>query len=75
MKNKKVFKNLLISLLFSVQFFSGCSKKSADSLAQKTAKKDSLTQTGITVGFSIDTLAMERWQRDLDVFMNTVNEL
>ena len=75
MKNKKVFKNLLISLLFSVQFFSGCSKKSADSLAQKTAKKDTLTQTGITVGFSIDTLAMERWQRDLDVFMNTVNEL
>ena len=75
MKNKKVFKNLLISLLFAVQFFSGCSKKSADSLAQKTAKKDSLTQTGITVGFSIDTLAMERWQRDLDVFMNTVNEL
>src|SRR5574344_2035084 len=27
------------------------------------------------IGFSIDTLAIERWQRDLDVFMNTVKEL
>jgi len=28
----------------------------------------------IVIGFSIDTLALERWQRDLDVFMNTVKE-
>ncbi|MBQ9538643.1 MAG: substrate-binding domain-containing protein [Treponema sp.] len=27
------------------------------------------------VGFSIDTLALERWQRDLDVFMNKAREL
>jgi D-xylose transport system substrate-binding protein len=27
------------------------------------------------IGFSIDTLALERWQRDLDVFMNTAKEL
>ena len=29
----------------------------------------------IRIGFSIDTLALERWQRDLDVFMNKVREL
>ena len=29
----------------------------------------------ITVGFSIDTLAIERWQRDLDVFMAAVRDL
>ncbi|HAH61919.1 MAG TPA: LacI family transcriptional regulator, partial [Treponema sp.] len=28
----------------------------------------------IVIGFSIDTLALERWQRDLDVFMNTAKE-
>lgn len=27
------------------------------------------------IGFSIDTLALERWQRDLDVFMNKAREL
>ena len=29
----------------------------------------------ITIGFSIDTLAIERWQRDLDVFINKVKEM
>ena len=29
----------------------------------------------ITIGFSIDTLAIERWQRDLDVFINKAKEL
>ncbi|MCR4899841.1 MAG: substrate-binding domain-containing protein [Treponema sp.] len=29
----------------------------------------------ITIGFSIDTLAIERWQRDMDVFINKVKEL
>lgn len=29
----------------------------------------------VRIGFSIDTLALERWQRDLDVFMNKVREL
>ena len=29
----------------------------------------------ITIGFSIDTLAIERWQRDLDVFINKIKEL
>lgn len=29
----------------------------------------------ITIGFSIDTLAIERWQRDMDVFINKAKEL
>jgi len=29
----------------------------------------------ITIGFSIDTLAIERWRRDCDVFLNTAKDL
>ena len=29
----------------------------------------------LTIGFSIDTLAIERWQRDLDIFINKVKEM
>ena len=29
----------------------------------------------ITIGFSIDTLAIERWQRDMDIFINKAKEL
>lgn len=29
----------------------------------------------VTIGFSIDTLAIERWQRDLDIFINKAKEL
>ncbi|MBO7638879.1 MAG: hypothetical protein J6S91_07885, partial [Treponema sp.] len=33
------------------------------------------TKKGPVIGFSIDTLAIERWQRDLDVFMGEAKEL
>ena len=73
---KKIFKNLIFTILISGFFaFSGCSKKSESAGGTKSAKKDAQISGKITVGFSIDTLAMERWQRDLDVFMNKINEL
>ena len=73
---KNVFKKLLLTLLIAGTFaLTACSKKSEISGGIKSAKKDAQDSGKITVGFSIDTLAMERWQRDLDVFMNTVNEL
>lgn len=46
---------------------------------RKAAKQDVLEASGgedkPRIGFSIDTLALERWQRDLDVFMNKAREL
>lgn len=44
---------------------------------QKTSEKKITSDSSkkITIGFSIDTLAIERWQRDLDIFINTAKEL
>jgi len=73
---KNGFKKLIYTILLTGTFaLTGCNKKTEVLGGIKSAKKDAQTSGKITVGFSIDTLAMERWQRDLDVFMNTVNEL
>lgn len=60
-------------LLFFVIFFSlilsSCSRKQdSENISRENVNE-------ITIGFSIDTLAIERWQRDLDVFMATVRNL
>ena len=64
---KIIFFSSLLCLLAS-----SCSKKSLTS-----SEKNNLpaTQEKLTIGFSIDTLAIERWQRDIDIFINKVNEL
>lgn len=36
---------------------------------------DDEVESAYTIGFSIDTLALERWQRDLDTFISTVSNL
>lgn len=63
-------RRLIIALLI-VSLFS-CKKST-----QKTVEKKSSTteKDTIKIGFSIDTLAIERWQRDLDIFINTAKEL
>jgi len=59
---------ILISLLLV-----SCSKKET---AKKTgSEKVVASAQPKTIGFSIDTLAIERWQRDLDVFVNRAKEL
>ena len=51
-------------------------RKNDGSLSSRTAKQISpLPQQSLTIGFSIDTLAIERWQRDMDVFINKVKEM
>ena len=47
---------------------------------QKTTEKEAFSgepsqAAPISIGFSIDTLAIERWIRDCDVFLNTAKEL
>ncbi|MCR5218663.1 substrate-binding domain-containing protein [Treponema sp.] len=38
-------------------------------------KHSEASQDRITIGVSIDTLAIERWQRDIDIFINKVREM
>ncbi|MCI5829294.1 MAG: substrate-binding domain-containing protein [Treponema sp.] len=61
-------KNLFAFFILIAFCFSSCSRKQKNENSFTDKNK-------ITVGFSIDTLAIERWQRDLDVFMATVRSL
>ena len=63
----------VILLILSSIYFSSCSKK--NSMSNEESNNVSNDNSKIVIGFSIDTLALERWQRDLDVFMNTAKEL
>ena len=62
--------NTAIVILFLI-ISAGCKKNekilNAVPAVQTASKK-------LSVGFSIDTLAIERWRRDCDIFMNTVKE-
>lgn len=51
---------------------SSCSKMQVAKQEEREAQKRDVQPR---IGFSIDTLALERWQRDLDVFMNKAREL
>ena len=63
-------KNLIILGLLLI--LTSCHKKEGSSIAKQAYPAQS---DKITIGFSIDTLAIERWQRDMDVFINKVKEL
>lgn len=62
-------------ILFSVLLLSVSCKKEKGISPASEKKVVSETKKNLTIGFSIDTLAIERWQRDLDVFMNKAKEL
>lgn len=66
-------KNLIkaAGLLLIAGMLISCSTKNT-----KFSDKNNVTEKKrITVGFSLDSLAIERWQRDLDVFINKLKEL
>lgn len=51
-------------------------KKQDNSAASRTSRTTTASSSSpLTIGFSIDTLAIERWQRDMDIFINKVKEL
>ena len=68
----KVFKAFLV-LSVVLMAFSSCKKK----LVQAAESNDGAEKSAanFTIGFSIDTLAIERWRRDCDVFLNTAKDL
>lgn len=69
---KKVSISILLVLILS-SILTGCHTKTS---TKTNLNQNSLSeQKKLTIGFSIDTLAIERWQRDLDVFINKAKEL
>lgn len=60
-------KKFIFLLLISFMFCS-CSKKITEKILPVQQKQ-------ITIGFSIDTLAIERWRRDTDIFIASAKEL
>ena len=74
--NKKKYrisgKAFILILCLTLTLFASCKKtESKAAIRQPTPQP----VRPVTVGFSIDTLAIERWQRDLDVFINKVKEM
>lgn len=68
-------KNILLSVCFvSAVLLLSCSNSKQNKKADEHSNETQSLKT-YTIGFSIDTLAIERWQRDLDVFINKAKEL
>ena len=67
-------KRLIKPFLFLIICLSlaSCSKQKQTTTEKSPAPAQ---EKKVTIGFSIDTLAIARWQRDLDVFMNKAKEL
>ena len=70
---KKLNMSVFIALIFSL--FISCKKQDSSTSARPARASTSNADKQITIGFSIDTLAIERWQRDMDVFINKVKEM
>lgn len=65
-----------VILIFAILFVcAACNGKKPVKLNGERKSEQSASRSRVTIGFSIDTLAIERWQRDLDVFMNRVKEM
>lgn len=63
-------------VVLSVVFLSSCSLKGDRSArAGSDAANSAVPEKKVTIGFSLDSLTVERWQRDRDVFVATANSL
>ena len=69
---KRFLSSILFTVLLCPVLFLSCVRKAADP-AQKLSSE--ISNGAPVIGFSIDTLAIERWQRDLDLFMNEARRL
>lgn len=72
---RRIFSVLICILILDSGFISCKKQESSKDSPVKTDRKNEDSAKKLTIGFSIDTLAIERWQRDLDVFMNRAKEL
>lgn len=70
---KNIFRIITVLIVLSaIPFFISCRKKN---YTQISDNQPAVKDNKITIGFSIDTLAIERWRRDLDVFLATAKSL
>ncbi|MCR5284470.1 MAG: substrate-binding domain-containing protein [Treponema sp.] len=63
---------LTLALCLTILLFVSCKKTDNKSTVWQLSPAPQKT---LTIGFSIDTLAIERWQRDIDVFINKSKEM
>ncbi len=74
---KKYLKILYSAVAFIVIITAAsCSRSSASGSVARTGLRSATSdgKKNITIGFSIDTFIIERWRRDLDVFMEAAAE-
>lgn len=74
----KRFRNKFgMTVILSLILLCTLSCKKQESIAQSRPARTTSTAAArpLTIGFSIDTLAIERWQRDMDVFINKAKEM
>ncbi len=62
---------LVTIMVLCLMTMTSCTRKSAGTAGFRTASAED--DNSITIGFSIDTFVIERWRRDLDVFMETAS--
>lgn len=75
MLKKYCHKIALTPLIIFCCLILSCKKQDSTTTTRTYRTTDSSTEKTITIGFSIDTLAIERWQRDMDVFINKAKEM
>ena len=63
------------ALLILMLTAGACKKQETSSAVRQPRQPSPAQQQNLTIGFSIDTLAIERWQRDMDVFINKAKEM
>lgn len=71
---KKTFAVVSVLAFLVLLLCTGCKDKNSQK-GNTNSSQNADRDYKPTIGFSIDTLAIERWQRDLDVFMNKAKEL
>lgn len=73
----KALKKIGITLILIILTLTtiSCKKQEKTAASRPDQKASTSASRPLTIGFSIDTLAIERWQRDMDVFINKAKEM
>lgn len=76
MKSTKRLISIMAATLLTASLFAGCGNKAATNNGAKEEVKTEVKAEGkIKIGFAMDTLKEERWQRDRDLFKAKVESL
>ena len=72
-----LIKKINLTIILFILLLAASCKKNEVTVAPRQPRTNTTAAASnpITIGFSIDTLAIERWQRDMDVFINKAKEM